>query len=146
MPDFCLKTADLFGRSRLQGRWKLISVKFRYVPGKVLHPCIRKPRSFSFSRGHSIRPLSRARAPAPRLGVFLHPVPESKSRDSVLRFSRTRGSGFLVRPVHARIACMTDGQSTRFAWNTACDPRTYGSVLRSPAAIPAIRTHQPASD
>ena len=31
------------------------------------------------------------------LGVFLHPIPESKSRDSVLRFLRTRGSGFLVR-------------------------------------------------
>ena len=27
--------------------------------------------------------------------------------------------------VHARIACMTDGQSARFAWNTACDPRAY---------------------
>ena len=76
--------------------------------------------------------------------------------------SRNRGIqfyGFRVRAVqdscwfavHARIGCMTNkGQSThestRFIWNTACDPRTYGSVLRSPAAIPAIRTHQPASD
>jgi hypothetical protein len=25
--------------------------------------------------------------------------------------------------VHARIACMIDGQSARFAWNIACDPR-----------------------
>ena len=36
-------------------------------------------------------------AHAPALGVFLHTVPESVLRDSVLRFSRTRGSGFLVR-------------------------------------------------
>ena len=40
--------------------------------------------------------------------------------------------GFCVRAVqdswfamHARIACMTDGQSARFASNTACDPRAY---------------------
>jgi hypothetical protein len=50
--------------------------------------------------------------------------------------SRNRGIqfyGFCVRAVqdswfamHARIACMTDGQSARrLAWNTACDPHAY---------------------
>jgi hypothetical protein len=39
----------------------------------------------------------RSVAPPARLGVFLQTVPESVLRDSVLRFSRTHGSGFLVR-------------------------------------------------
>jgi hypothetical protein len=41
---------------------------------------------------HAARPAWRARGAAAALGVFLQTVPESVLRDSVLRFSRTRGS------------------------------------------------------
>jgi hypothetical protein len=59
-----------------------------------------------------------------RSGFFYRPF--------MSRFYAIQFYGFRVRAiqdswfaVHARIACMTDGQSARFAWNTACDPRTH---------------------
>jgi hypothetical protein len=82
--------------------------------------------------------------PAAWLGVFLQTVPESVLRDSVLRFSRTRGSGFLVRG-----ACedrMHDRRSIRAVRNshgtlTAIHVRAYSCTRIAAAAIP--RTSPP---
>jgi hypothetical protein len=89
------------------------------------------------ARGY--RKLGAARAPcmpaaggARRSGFFYRPF--------LSRFYGIQFYGFRVCAVqdswfdvHARIACMTDDQSARFAWNTACDPypRAYYSCINS---------------
>ena len=83
--------------------------------------------------------ITHSRRLAAALGVFLHPVPESKSRDSVLRFSRTRGSGFLVRG-----AC----EDRMHDWRSIRAVRTdHSATLRAIHAPTRIAgcdpTHQP---
>jgi hypothetical protein len=83
----------------------------------------------------------RASIPRRRWGFFYTPF--------LSRFYGIQFYGFRARAavqdswfaVHARIACMTGGQSARLAWNTACDPRAL--LLGSPAAIPRTSPRPP---
>jgi hypothetical protein len=89
----------------------------------------------AYSRSCCAAAAARVRGTHRRSGFFYRPF--------LSRFYGIQFYGFRVRAlqdswfaVHARIACMTDGQSARFAWNIACAYMRSTRLLGSPAAIP----------
>jgi hypothetical protein len=86
-------------------------------------------RCLNYAPWPAAAPSHRPSAAAGARGFSTH----APRRSCVSRFYGIQFYGFRVRAavqdswfaVHARIACMTDGQPARFAWNSACDPHAY---------------------